>query len=136
MGLKNNVYFFFPPLMDSSAYTLPELLGKTLVLDYATIAGIYLNEITVWNDDRIKALNDPEIADLLPAKPIIVITQTIESEVTLMFTSLLNATVPAFASQVHHNTMLILDYYSLFSLRFSVKDRSERSGKLSCADKR
>jgi hypothetical protein len=70
------------------------------VLDFNVIAAIYLNSITMWNDQRIKNLNTPEVAALLPAQPIIVITQSIQSAVTRLFTAVLSARVPEFASLV------------------------------------
>jgi ABC-type phosphate transport system substrate-binding protein len=79
---------------------VPELKDKTLVLDFATIAGIFLNNVTRWNDQRIKDLNTPEVAALLPAQPIIVISQSIQSAVTRLFTAVLSARVPEFASLV------------------------------------
>jgi phosphate transport system substrate-binding protein len=66
----------------------------------ATIAAIYLNNITMWNDPRIKALNPPSVADALPAQPIIVLMRTYESSVTQIFSTVLSAAVPEFASMV------------------------------------
>jgi len=85
------------------AYNVPELKGMELVLDYDTIAQIYTNDLTMWNDQRIKDLNTAHVAAALPAKPIVVVTQSISSAVTRLFTTLLNATVPDFASAVHHS---------------------------------
>jgi hypothetical protein len=42
-------------------------------LDYAAIAGILTNNITMWNDQRIKDLNPPLVANALPAQPITII---------------------------------------------------------------
>jgi phosphate transport system substrate-binding protein len=81
-------------------YNLRELDGFELVLDFETIAAIYMSEITLWNDTRIKALNSPAVADALPGKPIVVITQTTSSAITQLFTTMLSAKVPAFAEQV------------------------------------
>jgi ABC-type phosphate transport system substrate-binding protein len=72
----------------------------TLVLDFETIASIYLNEITMWNDPRIQAINSPEVAAALPAQPITVITQSISSAITQLLTEMLSATVPRFAAAV------------------------------------
>jgi ABC-type phosphate transport system substrate-binding protein len=71
-----------------------------LVLDWDTIAAIYLNNLTMWDDDRIKALNSPQVAAALPSRPIIVLTQSAVSAVTTLFTTALSAKVPAFAAQV------------------------------------
>jgi ABC-type phosphate transport system substrate-binding protein len=83
-----------------TGYNLPELAGMELVLDYDTIAAIYLNNITMWDDDRIKALNSPQVAAVLPSTPIIVVTQSLATVITTMFTLVLSAKVPAFAAQV------------------------------------
>jgi ABC-type phosphate transport system substrate-binding protein len=79
---------------------VPELKGMTLVLSYDVLAGIYLGQVSMWNDDSIKAINTPEVAAALPDQPIIVITQSVVSAVMQAFTTVLNNTVPAFAAQV------------------------------------
>jgi phosphate transport system substrate-binding protein len=71
-----------------------------LVLDFETIASIYLSEITMWNDPRIKAINSPEVADALPEQAITVITQSISSAITQLLTEMLSAVVPRFAATV------------------------------------
>jgi phosphate transport system substrate-binding protein len=81
---------------------LAELDGLDLVLDFKTLADIYLGEITMWNDSRILALNSEATVAALPARPIQVIVQTTSSAITESFTTLLNATVPAFAEQVFY----------------------------------
>jgi phosphate transport system substrate-binding protein len=83
-----------------SGYYIPELEGLELVLDFDTIARIYLNEITTWNDSRIQDLNSPAVAAALPGKSIIVIIQSTAAGLTELFTTVLNATVPDFAEQV------------------------------------
>jgi phosphate transport system substrate-binding protein len=82
------------------AFNLRELDGLELVLDFDTIAAIYLAEITQWNDARIKAINSPIVANALPAQSIIVVTQTTSSAITQLFTAMLSAQVAAFAAQV------------------------------------
>jgi ABC-type phosphate transport system substrate-binding protein len=82
------------------AFHLRELDGLELVLDFETIAAIYLAEVTQWNDARIKAINSPVVANALPAKPIVVVTQTTSSAITHLFTTMLSAQVAAFAAQV------------------------------------
>jgi phosphate transport system substrate-binding protein len=89
-----------------TGYNIPELAGMELVLDFDTIAAIYLDDITMWDDDRIKALNSPQVVAALPSQPIIVITQSIATGLTSIFTQVLNATVPAFAAQVCSHTTL------------------------------
>jgi phosphate transport system substrate-binding protein len=63
---------------------------KTLNLDGATIAGIFLGKITSWNDPAISALN-PDLASNLPATPIKVIHRSDGSGTTNAFTSYLAA---------------------------------------------
>jgi phosphate transport system substrate-binding protein len=63
---------------------------KSLNLDGATIAGIFLGKITVWNDPAIAALN-ADIAANLPATPIKVIHRSDGSGTTNTFTSYLAA---------------------------------------------
>lgn len=70
------------------------------MLDFDTIARIYLNEITMWDDPRIQALNSAEVVAALPSQPIYVITQSVATGLTSLFTTVLNATVPDFAAQV------------------------------------
>jgi ABC-type phosphate transport system substrate-binding protein len=79
---------------------VPELKDKTLVLDFTTIAGIYLNNVTRWNDQRIKDLNSADVAAALPDEEIIVVTHNVSSAYTQLFTQLLSQTVPEFAAQV------------------------------------
>jgi ABC-type phosphate transport system substrate-binding protein len=79
-----------------------------LVLDWDTIAAIYINDLTMWDDDRIKALNSPQVAAALPSQPIIVITQSMVSAVTSVFTTVLSAKVPAFAAQVPNSPMTLV----------------------------
>jgi phosphate transport system substrate-binding protein len=61
---------------------------KTLNLDGATIAGIFLGKITSWNEPAIAALN-PDLASNLPATPIKVIHRSDGSGTTNAFTSYL-----------------------------------------------
>lgn len=82
------------------AYNVPELKDKTLVLDFTTIAGIFLNNVTRWNDQRIKDLNSADVAAALPDEEIIVVTHNVSSAYTQLFTQLLSQTVPEFAAQV------------------------------------
>jgi hypothetical protein len=83
-----------------AAYNIPQLAGLELVLDFDTIARIYLNEITMWDDPRIQALNSAEVVAALPSQPIYVITQSVATGLTSLFTTVLNATVSDFAAQV------------------------------------
>ena len=63
---------------------------KELNLDGATIAGIFLGKITVWNDPAITALN-PDVAANIPATPIKVIHRSDGSGTTNAFTTYLAA---------------------------------------------
>lgn len=83
-----------------TAYNVPELSELELVLDFDVIAGIYLNDITMWNDQRILDLNSAEVAAALPAQAILVISQSVESITTTLFTTVLSSKVPQFAAAV------------------------------------
>ncbi len=85
---------------------MPELKDKTLVLDFATIAGIFLNNVTRWNDQRIKDLNSADVAAALPDEEIIVVTHNVSSAYTQLFTQLLSQTVPEFAAQVRPTSLI------------------------------
>jgi ABC-type phosphate transport system substrate-binding protein len=84
-------------------YHLPELVGLTepLVLNFDTLAAIYENNLTMWDDERIKAINSAVVAAALPHQAIVVITESIDSAVTHLFTSVLSATVPEFNATVN-----------------------------------
>jgi hypothetical protein len=57
----------------------------------------------MWNDQQIKDLN-PDIAHLLPAKPIYVATVTGSSAVGQLFTDMLSNTVPEFNATVRESS--------------------------------
>lgn len=69
-------------------YNLPEIGGKSLRLDGVTLAKIFLGKITYWDDPAIKKLN-PDIADKLPHKEIIVVHRSDASGTTQIFTTFL-----------------------------------------------
>jgi phosphate transport system substrate-binding protein len=69
------------------AYNLPDLKTE-LVLSGETIAGIYLGEITAWNDPRIAAINP---GTELPNHPIHVAHRSDSSGTTHIFTDYLSA---------------------------------------------
>jgi phosphate transport system substrate-binding protein len=77
-----------------------ELKGLTLVLNFEVLAQIYLNNITMWNDQRIKDINSAEVAAALPAESIIVLTASSSSSIEQLFTYMLSTQVPEFASEV------------------------------------
>src|SRR5215467_9421461 len=80
-------------------YNLPE--NPKLKLDEATLAGIYLGEITKWNDAKISALN-PGVK--LPNESIIVVHRSDGSGTTFIFTDYLSSVNPTWATKVGKNT--------------------------------
>lgn len=68
-------------------WNLPALGDRQLKLDGPTIAGIYLGQITRWNDRRIAALN-PDVT--LPAQDIIVVHRSDGSGTSYIFTDYLS----------------------------------------------
>jgi ABC-type phosphate transport system substrate-binding protein len=70
------------------------------VLNFETIALIYLNEITTWNDERIARLNNINTTTALPNAPITVITSSASADLTYLFTTVLARTVKAFKDSV------------------------------------
>lgn len=84
-----------------AAYNIPELLaaGYNLVLDAEVVALIYLNNITMWSDQRIKDINEPAVAALLPARPIVVITEN-QTSINAIFTKWLSELVPSWSTDV------------------------------------
>jgi ABC-type phosphate transport system substrate-binding protein len=74
----------------------------TLVLDFETIAGIYLNNITTWSDTRIRDINSPAVASALPNETITVVIHEVQSAYTQLFTSMLSTMVPEFNETVRY----------------------------------
>ncbi|HET7757323.1 MAG TPA: phosphate ABC transporter substrate-binding protein PstS [Steroidobacteraceae bacterium] len=72
-----------------------------MVLDGATIAAIYLGEITRWDDARIRRLN-PQLA--LPATTIAPIYRSDGSGTNFLFTDYLSKSSPKFRQTVGANT--------------------------------
>ncbi|QTF49773.1 putative serine/threonine-protein kinase/receptor [Acanthamoeba polyphaga mimivirus] len=81
------------------AYNIPEIVGKTLVLDIDVIVKIYLGEITNWNDTKIRNLN-PEISNYLPNAIINVVVQNIESDINQIFTKFLSQESEIFSQEI------------------------------------
>jgi phosphate transport system substrate-binding protein len=71
--------------------------GGQMVLDGATIAAIYLGEITKWNDPRVKKLN-PSLA--LPATAIAPVYRSDGSGTNFLFSNYLSSTYPKFKDSV------------------------------------
>jgi phosphate transport system substrate-binding protein len=72
-----------------------------LTLDGATVADIYLGEITKWNDPRIKKLN-PKLA--LPDTAIAPVARSDGSGTNFLFTDYLSKASPKFKEKVGANT--------------------------------
>jgi phosphate transport system substrate-binding protein len=75
--------------------------GGQMVLDGATVASIYLGEITRWDDARIKKLN-PKLA--LPASAIIPIYRSDGSGTNFLFSNYLSSSSPKFKETIGANT--------------------------------
>ncbi len=76
-------------------YNVPELpKDKHLRLDGETLALIYKGEIKYWDDSRIKKLN-PELAQVLPHKEIVVAHRSDASGTTQIFTTFLHKAAPS-----------------------------------------
>ncbi len=76
-------------------YNLPEL-KKALRLDGATLASIFLGEITKWSDSRIAALN-PGVK--LPGTDILVVHRSDGSGTSYVFTDYLSSVSPSWAAK-------------------------------------
>ena len=76
---------------EAIVYNLPG--DPKLKLDAGTLSGIYLGDITKWNDPKIAALNPVD----LPALPIFVVHRSDGSGTTFIFTNYLSAVNPAWA---------------------------------------
>jgi phosphate transport system substrate-binding protein len=75
--------------------------GGQMVLNGATIASIYMGEITKWNDARIQKLN-PKLA--LPATNIAPIYRSDGSGTNFLFSHYLSQSSPAFKDKIGENT--------------------------------
>src|ERR1700744_3400787 len=74
--------------------------GGALTLDGATVASIYLGEITKWNDAKIKKLN-PKLA--LPATDIAPVYRSDGSGTNFLFTDYLSKSSPTFKEKIGAN---------------------------------
>jgi phosphate transport system substrate-binding protein len=75
--------------------------GGQLHLDGATVASIYLGDITQWNDPKIKSLN-PKLA--LPSTAIAPVYRSDGSGTNFLFSDYLSKTSPKFKSSIGANT--------------------------------
>jgi phosphate transport system substrate-binding protein len=82
-------------------YNLPALGSSQLRLDAETIAGIFLGQITRWNDPRIAALNP---GATLPDANLIVVHRSDGSGTTFVFVDYLSKVSPEWKSQVGAGT--------------------------------
>jgi phosphate transport system substrate-binding protein len=80
---------------------IPGMAPGTLRLDGATIASIYLGDITRWNDPAIQRLN-PTLK--LPALDIAPVYRSDGSGTNFLFTNFLSKESPTFAQKVGSNT--------------------------------
>jgi len=80
---------------EAITYNLPG--NPKLKLDAETLSGIYLGNITKWNDPKIVALN-PDVHP--PELPIIVVHRSDGSGTTYIFTDYLTSVSPAWAESV------------------------------------
>ncbi|MGQ9745277.1 MAG: phosphate ABC transporter substrate-binding protein PstS [Dissulfurimicrobium sp.] len=89
----------FPMVMGGivPVVNLKDIKTDSLRLDGETLAKIYLGEIKIWNDPRIKALNP---ALNLPSTPITVVHRADGSGTTWIFTHYLAAVSPEWAKTV------------------------------------
>ncbi len=76
-------------------YNLPALGEYQLVLDAATVAGIYLGKITKWNDPQITALNP---GTTMPDMDIVVVHRSDGSGTSYVFTDYLAKVSPEWAA--------------------------------------
>ena len=84
---------------EAIAYNLPG--SPKLKLDGDTLAGIYLGQITKWNDPKIAALN-PGVD--LPDMPVIVVHRSDGSGTTFIFADYLCSVSPEWQSKVGKGT--------------------------------
>src|SRR6202795_3228205 len=75
--------------------------GGQLHLDGATVASIYLGDITQWNDPKIKSLN-PKLA--LPSTAIAPVYRSDGSGTNFLFSDYLSKSSPKFLSSIGANT--------------------------------
>jgi phosphate transport system substrate-binding protein len=101
--LKQNGLVQWPQIIGGvvPVVNIPGIKPGDLVLDGAAIAGIYLGEISRWNDPAIKKLN-PTLA--LPKLDIAPIYRSDGSGTNFLFTNYLSQMSPAFSKNIGANT--------------------------------
>ncbi|HEY3445435.1 MAG TPA: phosphate ABC transporter substrate-binding protein PstS [Myxococcales bacterium] len=83
------------------SYNLPEVGSAKLRVSPEALAGIYLGQITSWNDPNLVELN-PGVA--LPNKPIVVVHRSDGSGTTAVFTDYLSKVSPGWKAKVGSGT--------------------------------
>ncbi|HVT52047.1 MAG TPA: phosphate ABC transporter substrate-binding protein PstS [Dongiaceae bacterium] len=103
--IEKNHLVQFPQVIISivPVVNLPGITAGQIVLDGKTLAGIYLGDITSWNDPAIKALN---ASVTLPDLPIIVVHRSDGSGTTFNFADYLSKVSPKWASSVGADTAI------------------------------
>ncbi len=81
-------------------YNLPSV-GEGLRLTPEVLAGIYLGDITTWNDSKITSINPGKN---LPSEPILVAHRSDGSGTTNIFTDYLSKVSPEWEKKVGHGT--------------------------------
>lgn len=101
--LKKDNLLQFPAVVGGVVLVvnIPGIKEGQLGLDAATTCGIFLGEITKWNDPKIAALNK---GLSLPDANITVVRRSDGSGTTAIFTDYLGATCPAWKSKVGSGT--------------------------------
>jgi phosphate transport system substrate-binding protein len=101
--LKQNALVQWPQIVGGvvPVVNIPGIRPGDLVLDAATIASIYLGDISRWNDAAIKKLN-PTLN--LPKLDIAPVYRSDGSGTNFLFTNFLSQGSPAFAKQIGANT--------------------------------
>ncbi|MGA2024809.1 MAG: phosphate ABC transporter substrate-binding protein PstS [Steroidobacteraceae bacterium] len=101
--LKQNGLVQWPQIIGGvvPVVNIPGIKPGDLVLDGSTIAGIYLGDISRWNDPAIKKLN-PTLA--LPKLDIAPVYRSDGSGTNFLFTNYLSQVSPSFAKSIGANT--------------------------------
>ncbi len=84
-------------------YNIPEIGNTSLKLTGSVVAGIFMQNITMWNDPSITALN-PGVN--LPAKPIVPVHRSDGSGTTYALSDYISKVSPAWASHIGKGTSL------------------------------
>jgi phosphate transport system substrate-binding protein len=101
--LVKNGLLQFPAIIGGAVpvVTVRGVTAGELLLDGPTIASIYLGEITMWNDPRIRKLN-PRVS--LPATAIAPVYRADGSGTNFLFTNYLSKASPTFAQKIGSST--------------------------------